>query len=92
MESVREVSRQPEHLKPYYKAIMGDSTSVFDRGAILPLAACAVAWKRRTTPALRELKVGDGADEAVAAFEEEAMKKRYINERIFSGMEDCESD
>lgn len=91
-ESVREVSHQPEHLRLYYKIIMGDSTSIFDRRDILPLAACAVACQSPTTAELLNREVGDGADKAVSEFEEEAKKKKYIDEKIFSGMEDCESD
>lgn len=63
---------------------MGDSTSIFHRDAIMLLAACTVAWKRRTIPPLKRFDVGDGADEAVAAFEQEAIEKWHINARVFS--------
>lgn len=57
--SIREVAAAPAHHQPYYKLIYSDSTEVFHRNTIMPLASCAMAYQKYTAPSMVNFVLGE---------------------------------
>lgn len=75
--SLREVAAAPGYLQPYYKIIHGERTRAFHRNSILTLSACATAYKKYTTPSMRNFTLGEGATQAVNMYDAEAVRKGH---------------
>lgn len=75
--SLREVAAAPGYLQPYYKIIHGERTRAFHRNSILTLSACATAYKKYTTPSMRNFNLGEGATQAVNMYDAEATRKGH---------------
>lgn len=75
--SLREVAAKPGYLQPYFKLIHGERTRAFHRNSILTLSACATAYKKYTTPSMKNFQLGDGATQAVNMYDAEAARKGH---------------
>jgi len=75
--SLREVAAAPGYLQPFYKVIHGERTRAFHRNSILTLSACATAYKKYTTPSMKNFNLGEGATPAVNMYDAEAVKKGH---------------
>lgn len=75
--SLREVAGAPGYLQPYFKVIHGERTRAFHRNSILTLSACATAYKKYTTPSMKNFMLGEGATQAVNMYDAEAVRKGH---------------
>lgn len=75
--SLREVAAVPGYLQPYFKIIHGERTRAFHRNSILTLSACATAYKKYTTPSMKNFMLGEGATQAVNMYDAEAVRKGH---------------
>lgn len=75
--SLREVAAAPGYLQPYYKIIHGERTRAFHRNSILTLSACATAYKKYTTPSMKNFTLGEGATQAVNMYDAEAVRRGH---------------
>jgi hypothetical protein len=75
--SLREVAETPSYLQPFFKVIHGERTRAFHRNSILTLSACATAYKKYTTPSMKNFNLGEGATQAVNMYDAEAVRRGH---------------
>lgn len=75
--SLREVAATPGYLQPYFKVINGERTRAFHRNSILVLSSCATAYKKYTTPSMKNFNLGEGATQAVNMYDAEAARRGH---------------